>query len=126
MCKCTPELRTPFCGKPGCEWPKPQTVPPGYDVIGDTPLREQITQAVNAALQPFLHKLPGVELLALMGNMTGQTAALVSLQVRDLPIEVAIDTATVNVREGAIMTMTSIAKAGGLEAWAGLIRGQSN
>lgn len=22
MCKCTPEIRTPFCGKPGCEWPK--------------------------------------------------------------------------------------------------------
>jgi hypothetical protein len=21
MCKCTPEMRTPFCGKPGCEWP---------------------------------------------------------------------------------------------------------
>lgn len=25
MCKCTPEKRTPFCGKPGCEWP-PDTV----------------------------------------------------------------------------------------------------
>jgi uncharacterized small protein (DUF1192 family) len=22
MCKCTPEIRTPFCGKNGCEWPK--------------------------------------------------------------------------------------------------------
>lgn len=22
MCKCTPEIRTPFCGKPGCnDWP---------------------------------------------------------------------------------------------------------
>lgn len=21
MCKCTPEIKTPFCGKPGCEWP---------------------------------------------------------------------------------------------------------
>lgn len=21
MCKCTPEMRTPYCGKPGCEWP---------------------------------------------------------------------------------------------------------
>lgn len=26
MCKCTPEIRTPFCGKPGCTWP-PQTTP---------------------------------------------------------------------------------------------------
>lgn len=22
MCKCTPEVRTPFCGKPGCEAPE--------------------------------------------------------------------------------------------------------
>jgi hypothetical protein len=21
MCRCTPNVRTPFCGKPGCEWP---------------------------------------------------------------------------------------------------------
>ena len=21
MCKCTPNKRTPFCGKPGCGWP---------------------------------------------------------------------------------------------------------
>ena len=27
MCQCTPGIKTPFCGKPGCEWPetKPQT-----------------------------------------------------------------------------------------------------
>lgn len=23
MCKCNPNIRTPFCGKPGCEWPTP-------------------------------------------------------------------------------------------------------
>ena len=22
MCKCTPEIKTPFCGKPNCEWPE--------------------------------------------------------------------------------------------------------
>ncbi len=22
MCKCTPGIKTPFCGKVGCEWPK--------------------------------------------------------------------------------------------------------
>jgi len=21
MCKCTPAIKTPFCGQPGCEWP---------------------------------------------------------------------------------------------------------
>lgn len=27
MCRCTPNLRTPFCGKPGCEWPKQKEAP---------------------------------------------------------------------------------------------------
>lgn len=22
MCRCTPAIRTPFCGKPGCQWPE--------------------------------------------------------------------------------------------------------
>jgi hypothetical protein len=22
MCKCTPGIKTPFCGKPGCQWPE--------------------------------------------------------------------------------------------------------
>ncbi len=25
MCKCNPNVRTPFCGKPGCEMPKQMT-----------------------------------------------------------------------------------------------------
>lgn len=32
MCACNPELKTPYCGKPGCEWPgfepQPTTPPP--------------------------------------------------------------------------------------------------
>lgn len=31
MCKCTPNIRTPFCGKPGCEWPK--QVQPDYEEL---------------------------------------------------------------------------------------------
>lgn len=27
MCACTPECRTPYCGKPGCRWPVPDKVP---------------------------------------------------------------------------------------------------
>jgi hypothetical protein len=22
MCQCTPGIKSPFCGKPGCEWPQ--------------------------------------------------------------------------------------------------------
>ena len=32
MCKCTPEIRTPFCGRPGCEWPD-QKPPPGEPAV---------------------------------------------------------------------------------------------
>lgn len=28
MCKCTPSIRTPYCGKPGCEWPTPNSETP--------------------------------------------------------------------------------------------------
>lgn len=28
MCKCTPNIRTPFCGKPGCEWPPQEKARP--------------------------------------------------------------------------------------------------
>ncbi len=31
MCKCTPEIRTPFCGKPGCEAPELQKFGPNDD-----------------------------------------------------------------------------------------------
>jgi hypothetical protein len=35
MCRCTPSLRTPFCGKPGCELPKQTPAgKPGFDVDG--------------------------------------------------------------------------------------------
>lgn len=33
MCKCTPNLRTPFCGKPGCEWPHPDEPFPQQDRV---------------------------------------------------------------------------------------------
>lgn len=36
MCKCTPEIRTPFCGKPGCQWPKDERrllLPPRIAVL---------------------------------------------------------------------------------------------
>lgn len=44
MCKCTPEMITPFCGKPGCEWPA-QTATQmrdreiGKSLLGDVRMR---------------------------------------------------------------------------------------
>lgn len=33
MCKCTPAIRTPFCGKLGCEWPNNTTIKWEFDRI---------------------------------------------------------------------------------------------
>jgi len=30
MCKCTPGIKNPYCGKPGCEWP-----PLKFEVVTD-------------------------------------------------------------------------------------------
>ena len=34
MCKCTPELKTPFCGNPGCESP-PQKLEVAHDHVAE-------------------------------------------------------------------------------------------
>ena len=34
MCQCTPEIKTPFCGKPGCEWPK-QKIEVVHDYVAE-------------------------------------------------------------------------------------------
>ena len=39
MCRCTPEIKTPFCGKPGCEWPK------------QTPMQHMIKGMIDAVLK---------------------------------------------------------------------------
>lgn len=31
MCKCRPEIKTPFCGRPGCEWPKQREQAPSKE-----------------------------------------------------------------------------------------------
>jgi hypothetical protein len=39
MCQCTPEIKTPFCGRPGCEWPPqrpPEPHPPVvHEIVGE-------------------------------------------------------------------------------------------
>lgn len=45
MCECTPNKRTPWCGKPGCEMPVQVTDKNGGDpqpVVGDDELRKQV------------------------------------------------------------------------------------
>lgn len=42
MCQCTPEIRTPFCGRPGCKWPEPseqEAATPRWYLISDETYR---------------------------------------------------------------------------------------
>jgi hypothetical protein len=45
MCKCTPNMRTPFCGKPGCEWPQDKA-----KVAGTAPDATQACRSIVADL----------------------------------------------------------------------------
>ena len=60
MCRCTPEIRTPWCGKPGCEWPvqsgeTEQPVVMNQKVFSEIkfPINEDI-YAVNRAVKELL------------------------------------------------------------------------
>lgn len=60
MCFCTPEIKTPFCGKTGCEWPEEKIkefsfvceIPKYYgDCLGITKYRyEYIVVCCNGVL----------------------------------------------------------------------------
>lgn len=45
MCRCTPAIRTPFCGAPGCEWPMNDEQAQGHDV---------------SLIEPAMHAAPHV------------------------------------------------------------------
>lgn len=48
MCKCDPRMRTPFCGKGNCQWPKQKKRPAPIDP-GSVPdeLREQLKEKLG-------------------------------------------------------------------------------
>jgi hypothetical protein len=48
MCKCTPEIRTPWCGNPGCEMPE--------QIISPEHLRQQLDSAASE-IAALLEKL---------------------------------------------------------------------
>ena len=79
MCRCTPNIRTPFCGRPGCEWPKqePKQPPPvkrpqvtgwvwGADGVGDEVkltirVPDEYREAFMARLMAWLDGHPEVK-----------------------------------------------------------------
>lgn len=57
MCKCTPNLRSPYCGKPGCEWP-PMT--PGQMIPIDFPsLRDELAKTALLGILAGFRWEPG-------------------------------------------------------------------
>ncbi len=41
MCKCNPGIKTPFCGRPGCEWPEHK-----IEAVSD-PISEKIDEMAD-------------------------------------------------------------------------------
>lgn len=52
MCRCTPEIRTPFCGKPDCQWPEP-TPQQQKERLAATEYKEAAQQFFEASLEFF-------------------------------------------------------------------------
>lgn len=78
MCKCTPNIRTPFCGKEGCEVPenwkepnKPEDVKPGTVWVHHKGGRYIVTGIFNEG-NPVLddNNPPIVSYLAVQGDGT--------------------------------------------------------
>ena len=53
MCKCNPEIRTPFCGKINCEWPKPEGARPTMQVTEAQAKLDACNAVTNAAHKIF-------------------------------------------------------------------------
>lgn len=51
MCWCTPEKRTPFCGAPGCEYPKPISATTIMEIPGAGALLDQETAALASIIR---------------------------------------------------------------------------
>ena len=60
MCKCTPEIKTPFCGKGDCQWPKSYIgiYYPSERPVG-APMREvvELTSDLEAFIFTEKHKM---------------------------------------------------------------------
>lgn len=59
MCICTPEIRTPYCGKKGCEWPKDlgEPVPPSdkqYSVEIPKPTADEEIESIRICKEQFI------------------------------------------------------------------------
>ena len=73
MCKCRPNVRTPFCDRPGCEWPaQANYAPPSHETIRERlvhahkhwmnkpvfpPLLDAIEAIITEAVQVELQRL---------------------------------------------------------------------
>lgn len=83
MCKCTPEIKTPFCGKPGCELPpqkprQPATPAEAEDLakkaVGDYLTACRMASADPVAMGNYLMKLASVT-GCMMANAEGADTA---------------------------------------------------
>lgn len=77
MCRCTPNIRTPFCGKPGCEWP-PRIKQKEFPSFDDW------YRAKNCGFSfEDVHQVPGIMFTATVSALTRATRDYVTDMVRE-------------------------------------------
>jgi hypothetical protein len=83
MCKCTPEIKTPFCGRPGCEAPPQKPPTPATPAqaeelakkaVGDYLTACRLANADPVAMGNYLMKLASVT-GCMMANAEGADTA---------------------------------------------------
>lgn len=56
MCRCTPTIRSPFCGRPGCEWPPQPDAERDPDIARTIETRELIATVRRVAKEQPLYR----------------------------------------------------------------------
>lgn len=83
MCQCTPEIKSPYCGRPGCEWPQFKPSPPATPaqaediakkLVGDYLTACRLGSSDPASIGNYLMKLVSVAGV-MMANAEGSEVA---------------------------------------------------
>ena len=86
MCKCTPTIRTPFCGKPGCEWPSHSHHYTQNGTIQEEPVKTEI-ESLKEQIE-FLEKQ--MFTLSSDPNVPKDTIQMIKEDIRDLKLDLII------------------------------------
>lgn len=96
MCKCTPNIRTPWCGKLGCEMPeqRQEKIESRFDYIEYNQKSQQLSnerKAVSEQYEALINELPNSREKSLALTKLEECFMWVGKAIRNLQLEEAKD-----------------------------------